>query len=134
MKLYPDASSTISEVQNAEKLLSGIPDDMLTPMVRHDGVIYYVNELVLCANQQWFIPKRFFTRDGSLHASGHPVTQSMVRMTAIQSGGILMYLNSEWPGGSRRARETDYYRCDRISRERGADPGVAAGEDTAFHW
>jgi hypothetical protein len=103
MKLYPDESSTISEVQNAEKLLSGIPDDMLTPMVRHDGTIYYVNELVLCANHQWFIPKRFFTREGQLHARGHPVTQSAVSQACTAAGIALSSLLCvvAWPGGSR---------------------------------
>jgi hypothetical protein len=78
MKLYPDESPVISEVQNAEKLLSSISDDMLTPMVRNNGTIYYINELVLCADNRFFIPKRFFTRDGTLWARGHPVTQSPV--------------------------------------------------------
>jgi hypothetical protein len=79
MNLYPDDSGVVSEVQNAEKMLNAISDDMLTPMVRHDGTIYYVNELVLRSDTHFFVPKRFFIRNDILHARGHPVTQSQVR-------------------------------------------------------
>ncbi|KAF8062389.1 hypothetical protein FPV67DRAFT_1422187 [Lyophyllum atratum] len=64
MFLYPeDAGNRLSEVWHGDKLLRDIPDEVLSPTIRHCGVIYYVNELVKRSNDRWFLPKRWITRN-----------------------------------------------------------------------
>ena len=80
MVFYPDDSgSSLSQAWNGDKMLRGVPDNLLTPMIKHLGVIYYLNELVQRKCGGWFIPKRWITRNGSMHAVGHTVTECEVR-------------------------------------------------------
>ncbi|KAJ6578993.1 hypothetical protein B0H10DRAFT_2443555 [Mycena sp. CBHHK59/15] len=79
MTLYPeDAGAKLGEVWHGDKMLRDIPDHLLSPTIRHNGTIYYVNELVKCLDGSWFLPKRWMTRSGSkgMFASGFNVTES----------------------------------------------------------
>ncbi|KAJ7118420.1 hypothetical protein C8R43DRAFT_1099217 [Mycena crocata] len=77
MTLYPeDAGNQLGEVWHGDKMLRDIPDHLLSPTVRHNGVIYYVDELVQCKQGRWFLPKRWLTRGKVMFASGHHVTES----------------------------------------------------------
>jgi len=59
MTLYPeDAGNQLGEVWHGDKMLRDIPDHLLSPTIRHNGTIYYVNELVQCSDGSWFLPKR----------------------------------------------------------------------------
>lgn len=81
MSLYPeDAGSKLGEVWHGDKMLREIPDRLLTPTIRHRGVIYYINELMQCSDGSWFLPKRWLTRSGGkvMLASGFKVTESTV--------------------------------------------------------
>ena len=78
MALYPDdAGNKLEEVWNGDKMLRDVPDHLLSPTIRHNSVIYYVNELVQCSDGSWFLPKRWLTRDGGkvMLASGFCVTE-----------------------------------------------------------
>ncbi|KAJ7674194.1 hypothetical protein B0H17DRAFT_946770, partial [Mycena rosella] len=82
MSLYPeDAGNKLGEVWHGDKLLHDIPDHLLSPNIRHNGTIYYVNELVQCTQGRWFLPKRWVTRGNGkvMLASGYNVTESDVR-------------------------------------------------------
>ncbi|KAJ7112257.1 hypothetical protein C8R44DRAFT_581192, partial [Mycena epipterygia] len=60
MTLYPeDAGNKLGEVWHGDKMLRDIPDHILSPTIRHNGTIYYVNELVQCLDGSWFLPKRW---------------------------------------------------------------------------
>ena len=88
MTLYPeDGGSKLGEVWHGDKMLRDIPDHLLSPTIRHNGNIYYVNELVKCSDGSWFLPKRWMTRSGSkgMFASGFNVMEVDV---------------SWWPGSS----------------------------------
>ncbi|KAJ6632325.1 hypothetical protein B0H10DRAFT_2159621 [Mycena sp. CBHHK59/15] len=79
MTLYPeDRGNKLGEVWHGDKMLRDIPDHLLSPTIRHNGTIYYVNELVKCSDGSWFLPKRWLTRSGSkgMFASGFNVTES----------------------------------------------------------
>ncbi|KAJ7810458.1 hypothetical protein B0H14DRAFT_2157139, partial [Mycena olivaceomarginata] len=46
MALYPDdTGNKLEEVWNGDKMLRDVPDHLLSPTIRHNSVIYYVNEL-----------------------------------------------------------------------------------------
>ncbi|KAJ7798132.1 hypothetical protein B0H14DRAFT_3546008 [Mycena olivaceomarginata] len=78
MALYPDdAGNKLEEVWNGDKMLRDVPDHLLSPTIRHNSVIYYVNELVQCSDGSWFLPKRWLTHDGGkvMLASGFCVTE-----------------------------------------------------------
>jgi hypothetical protein len=79
MVFYPDDSgSSLSQAWNGDKMLKDVPDHLLTPMVKQQGVIYYVNELVQCKCGGWFIPKWWITKNGAMHAVGHTVIEREV--------------------------------------------------------
>ncbi|KAJ6469227.1 hypothetical protein DFH09DRAFT_1294525 [Mycena vulgaris] len=78
MVFYPeDAGNKLGQVWHGDKMLRDIPDHLLTPTVRHQGVIYYVNELVKRTDGRWFLPKRWLTRKTGMKsvmlASGYHV-------------------------------------------------------------
>ncbi|KAJ6458275.1 hypothetical protein C8R45DRAFT_1221656 [Mycena sanguinolenta] len=78
MALYPDDSGNkLEEVWNGDKMLRDVPDHLLSPTIRNNGVIYYVNELVQCFDGSWFLPKRWLTRDHGkvMLASGFHVAE-----------------------------------------------------------
>ncbi|KAI0040147.1 hypothetical protein FA95DRAFT_1464700, partial [Auriscalpium vulgare] len=63
MEDYPEfLGQTMSEVRHGEKMLLDIPADVGTPMVRVDGKIFYVDELLETQSGSYFIPERFFNR------------------------------------------------------------------------
>lgn len=79
MVFYPeDAGNERNTVWQSDKLRQDIPDRLLTPTIRHRGDIYYVNELVRCTGNEWFLPTRWYTQEGSMMASGHPVQETDV--------------------------------------------------------
>ncbi|KAJ6584296.1 hypothetical protein B0H10DRAFT_1832890, partial [Mycena sp. CBHHK59/15] len=60
MTLYPeDAGVKLGEVWHGDKMLRDIPDHLLSPTIRHNGTIYYVNEL----SNAW-MGRGFFPSDG----------------------------------------------------------------------
>lgn len=79
MTFYPeDLKERLGEVWHGTKMLHDVPDHILTPMIRHNRVDYYVDELVKCVDGSYFMPKRWVRCDGSMHAVGHPVQDSPV--------------------------------------------------------
>ncbi|KAF7965722.1 hypothetical protein HWV62_42165 [Athelia sp. TMB] len=77
MVFYPeDGEGRMGEVWHGDKMLHDIPDSMLSPTYKHDGTIYWVDELVKRSEGLWFIPKRWITRNGLPFAVGHHVHSS----------------------------------------------------------
>ncbi|KAF7974716.1 hypothetical protein HWV62_11375 [Athelia sp. TMB] len=77
MTFYPeDLKGRLGEVWHGTKMLEDVPDHILSPMVRHGCVDYYVDELVKCKDGSYFLPKRWVRCDGSMHAVGHSVQDS----------------------------------------------------------
>ena len=99
MVFYPDDSGgLLKQAWNGDKMLKGVPDNLLTPMIKHLGIIYYLNELVQCTHGGWFIPKRWITRNGSMHAVGHVVTECEV--CNVSPLLVILYLTfstTGWP-------------------------------------
>lgn len=84
MSFYPeDLGGRIGEVWHGTKMLQDMPDHILSPMVRHGRVDYYVNELVKCKDGSYFLPKRWVQCDGLMHAVGHLVEESPVRILSV---------------------------------------------------
>ena len=84
MVFYLDNSgNSLSQAWNGDKMLKDVPNHLLTPMIRHKAVIYYVNELVQCKCGGWFIPKQWVMKNSSLHAVGHLVTECEVHYYAM---------------------------------------------------
>lgn len=79
MTFYPeDSGPKLEEVWNGDKMVRDVPDHLLTPMFRHNGVIYYVNELVKLHHGVFFLPKRWITSNGVPSARGFCVIDSLV--------------------------------------------------------
>ncbi|KAJ6632455.1 hypothetical protein B0H10DRAFT_1770681 [Mycena sp. CBHHK59/15] len=88
MVFYPeDGSNKLGQVWHGDKMVRDIPDHLLTPTIRHNGVIYYVNELVKRKENHWFLPKRWLTRSvgGIMLASGYHVTDTDVCIFIVSS-------------------------------------------------
>ena len=81
MVFYPDASGKLSEVWHGAKMMRDMPDHLLTLTVKQSGVIFYINELVKRTGDRWFLPTRWFTRNGEMWAMGHRVDESPVCIT-----------------------------------------------------
>ena len=80
MTFYPeDLGTQWRQVWHGDKMVSDVPDDLLTANIRSGGVMYYVNELVKCAGGSFFLPKRWITSGGEMFAIGHPVDDALVR-------------------------------------------------------
>ncbi|KAB5589078.1 hypothetical protein CTheo_7477 [Ceratobasidium theobromae] len=63
MNFYPHFDGNrMSEVWHGSKMLCDAPDHLLTPMIRYNGKIFYVNELVKRKND-WFLPLRWIMMD-----------------------------------------------------------------------
>ncbi|KAG9092786.1 hypothetical protein FRC06_011798 [Ceratobasidium sp. 370] len=66
MQMYPHLEGNgqrATQVWHGAKMLYGIPDDQMTPMMRNDSdQIFYVNELVKLSDGRLFIPRRWFLR------------------------------------------------------------------------
>lgn len=62
----------MSQAWHGHKMVHDLPDRFLTPSVRIDGQIFYVNELVR-HKHDWFIPLRWITQgtEKELCAIGH---------------------------------------------------------------
>ncbi|KAI0828596.1 hypothetical protein BC628DRAFT_1428616 [Trametes gibbosa] len=90
MHLYPEFSgSQVREAWQASKWLVEVLDSVLTPMTRVGGKDFYVNELVYCAHQCWFIPTRFFEFEGALWAKGWDVTESKDGLVVADKMGAM---------------------------------------------
>ena len=100
MVFYPDASGKLGEVWHGSKMMRDMPDHLLTPTVKQSGKIFYINELVKRTGDRWFLPTRWFTRNGDMWAMGHRVNESPVciphpchrtgrRLIAMQEGLIV---------------------------------------------
>ncbi|KAJ6614498.1 hypothetical protein B0H10DRAFT_1803312 [Mycena sp. CBHHK59/15] len=88
MSFYPeDAGKKLGEVWHGDKMMRDIPDHLLSPNIRHNGKMYYVNELVQCTDGNWFLPKRWVTRNNSkvMLASGYNVTESEASLNILLS-------------------------------------------------
>ncbi|KAJ6573039.1 hypothetical protein DFH09DRAFT_1079194 [Mycena vulgaris] len=86
MTLYPeDAGNKLGEVWHRDKWLRDIPDDRFTPMIRHNGVIYYVNELIQCSDRSWFLPKCWMTR-----SNGKFMLASGFKVAELDDGSLLV--------------------------------------------
>ncbi|KAL6300162.1 hypothetical protein BKA93DRAFT_692189, partial [Sparassis latifolia] len=61
MEDYPiDGKGEMSQVFHAEKMLLGMPAELVAPTVRVDSEIYFVNELLQLSSNDYFIPERYF--------------------------------------------------------------------------
>lgn len=80
MRSYPEfTENTVNEAWQAEKWLYDVPDTVLKPMFRNeDGKDFYIFELTLCYDQQWFIPEHFFDMKGVRWAVGRLAKESQV--------------------------------------------------------
>lgn len=79
MVFYPDdTEGKLREAWHGDKILKDIPHHMLSPTLRHRGVIYWVDELVQCSGGRFFLPKRWFTRNGAPMAFGYDILDSEV--------------------------------------------------------
>ncbi|KZP14122.1 hypothetical protein FIBSPDRAFT_752284, partial [Athelia psychrophila] len=57
MAFYPeDLKGKLGEVWHGTKMLQDVPDHILTPMIRHKQVSYFVDELVRCQDSTYFLP------------------------------------------------------------------------------
>lgn len=89
MVFYPeDGEGRLGEVWHGDKMLRDIPDALLSPTLRHNKHIYWVDELVKCAGGQWFIPKRWITRQGRPYAVGFEVHPSEVCVPNLFPGNL----------------------------------------------
>ncbi|KAI0091388.1 hypothetical protein BDY19DRAFT_860646, partial [Irpex rosettiformis] len=61
MSDFPEnGGSKLSQAFHGQKMLLDSPQGIATPCVRVRGQIYFVNELLRCANGTFFIPERFY--------------------------------------------------------------------------
>ncbi|KAH9984738.1 hypothetical protein BJV74DRAFT_775977, partial [Russula compacta] len=101
MVFYPDDSScSLSQTWNADKMLKDVPNHLLTLMIKHQGVIYYINELVQCKCRGWFILIRWIMKNGFMHAVGHFVTKCEVcnaSLLLIVLHFVLTFSMIGWP-------------------------------------
>ncbi|KAG9081358.1 hypothetical protein FS749_007718 [Ceratobasidium sp. UAMH 11750] len=62
MHFYPHLNNKrMSEVWHGAKMLTSIPDHLLSPMICYNNKVFYVNELVECENG-WFLPQRWIMK------------------------------------------------------------------------
>ncbi|KAF7980223.1 hypothetical protein HWV62_39337 [Athelia sp. TMB] len=86
MVFYPeDAEGKLTEAWHGDKLLRDVPDNMMSPTLRHGQKIYWVDELVQRSSGRWFLPKRWFTRRGALMAWGYDVVNDDHGLTVQDS-------------------------------------------------
>jgi hypothetical protein len=88
MSFYPeDAGNKLGEVWHGEKMMRDTPDHLLSPNIRHNGKMYYVNELVQRTDGSWFLPKRWVTRNNGkvMLASGYNVKESEASLNILLS-------------------------------------------------
>ncbi|KAH9949290.1 hypothetical protein B0H21DRAFT_889914 [Amylocystis lapponica] len=83
MEDYPiDGDGGMSQVFHAEKMLLEMPAEHMAPTVRVDGEIYFVNELLQLASDDYFIPERFFAArpsESRAESSSRPSPTSAAR-------------------------------------------------------
>lgn len=97
MVFYPeDLQGQLGEVWHGTKMLEDVPDHMLSPMIRHKQVDYFVNELVRCHDGTYFLPTRWVRRNHSMHAFGHPVRNSPVSTLSLLCGCYLIRCRKDW--------------------------------------
>jgi hypothetical protein len=81
MNFYPHFDGKrMSQVWHGGKMLKSAPDHILTPTIRHNKQIFYVNELVQ-RHRGWFLPLRWILRgeQREMHAVGYIVEETQVR-------------------------------------------------------
>lgn len=64
LHFYPERSvgRSLSEARQAERWLTELPDDQLTPMARFRDGDYYIHEPAMLTNGQLCMPVRWFTK------------------------------------------------------------------------
>ncbi|KAJ6568205.1 hypothetical protein B0H10DRAFT_1964985 [Mycena sp. CBHHK59/15] len=86
MVFYPeDAGNKRAEVWHGDKMLRDLPDHLLSPTIRHKGVIYYVNELVKRYGNHWFLPKQWLTRSVGTGKDGLIVDAETLDVVEVSS-------------------------------------------------
>ncbi|KAI0689246.1 hypothetical protein C8T65DRAFT_731047 [Cerioporus squamosus] len=106
IRKYPEfTGARVSEVWHSEKWLVDAPDAILTPMIRHQGQDYYVNELAACAGGRWFIPTRFFEMNGEMWAKGHAASSTPAGILVNEEPSVCPCKNFEasWPQVEKRS-------------------------------
>lgn len=79
MVFYPEfKDGAIEQIWHGHKMLRDVPDHLLTPMIKLCGKIFYVGELVQLIDGMFFLPTRWFTKNGYYWALGHATTQTQV--------------------------------------------------------
>ncbi|KAG8781669.1 hypothetical protein FRC12_021639 [Ceratobasidium sp. 428] len=87
MKFVPHANGKhMSQAWHGRKMVHDMPDEYLTPCVRFEGRIFYVNELVR-RQDDWFIPLRWITvgPEEELYAIGHRALDTPNGISVISS-------------------------------------------------
>lgn len=79
-----DGGDFMSEARHGRKWLRDVDPDLLTPMVRVDGVDYYVFEPALLKNHHAFMPERIITKRGNDGSSVGPFLQGW-EMTLVET-------------------------------------------------
>jgi hypothetical protein len=63
MTFYPHYENDyMSQTWHGTKMVKDISDDLLSPTLRYNGHIYWVNEVVQRVSGNYFIPKRWVMR------------------------------------------------------------------------
>src|ERR1700676_894925 len=94
MVFYPEnVKGSLGEVWHGTKMLQDVPDHILIPMIHHNGSTYYVGELVKCTSSCWFSPKCWVWCNGTMHAVGYQVINTVVtyRKLYMRPGLILLH-------------------------------------------
>lgn len=64
MEDYPvDSGVSSSQVWNGTKMLFDVPSHLSTPTAQHNGIIYWVNEIIQLSNGLYFVPQRFYKEE-----------------------------------------------------------------------
>ncbi|TFY58531.1 hypothetical protein EVJ58_g6361 [Rhodofomes roseus] len=103
-------TKAVSQAWHSKKWLVDAPDFLLTPMVRLKGKDFYVDELVHCADGQWFIPTRFFEmEDRALWAVGYVVERRahVAELCSHIGLGGNFFCRCCHAGGTKEFRESD---------------------------
>lgn len=94
MQDYPvDGGLGMSQAHNGSKMLLELPLHTTTPAVRVRGLIFYVGELLQRSDWSFYIPERFFSRQGQLYALGWRVSCSTVGVSIFDFTRVLFFFH-----------------------------------------
>ncbi|KAG8927112.1 hypothetical protein FRC02_008455 [Tulasnella sp. 418] len=122
MQFFPeDAGDGMSQAWHGDKWLFDAPGEALTPMVEVKEKHFYIDELVRCSDNQYFIPQRFIIcsddqqSEKTLNAIGRNVTktpngfvvdskESLIAVSSFEIPFIELSKRSSYPGFAEESR------------------------------